>query len=280
MRQPDRSTRLPPAPHPMVWRALLALSIIVSTGCNLAIDLEDYPYRALGPDTDLPVDASADASAEDTDVDDTPDAPAGQPALAFSELMIRVEPPPGESQELGEYVEIVNVGDAPIDPRGVVIEILETNERIEIDRLLDSPKERAVVEALEPIGPGEHFLFYRRASDHYVLDQVLDPTASYEYGRWGRPVGLSNFSRSMRLIQLEGEFGFVIHDEVAWREGALVDPNGETGTGRELRENVAFGLRPGQQSGREPTAWCYHRELLSEGPLFGSPGQPTPASCR
>ncbi|RDV38155.1 hypothetical protein DV096_10095 [Bradymonadaceae bacterium TMQ3] len=280
MRQPHLPALIAPAFRPLLW-LVLCLSLTWATGCNLAIDLEAYPYTALQPDTDLPADAGADAPVEDTDSPDIPDAdPLARPALAFSELMIRVEPPPGESQELGEYIEIVNLGDAPIDPRGVVIELLETNERIEIDRLLDSPKERAVVEALEPIAPGEHFLFYRRANDHYVIEENLDPTASYEYGRWSRPVGLSNFTRSMRLIELEGEFGFVIHDEVAWREGALVDPDGEIGTGRELRENVAFGLRPGQISGREPTAWCYHRELLSEGPLFGSPGQPTPASCR
>lgn len=270
---------MPLATRRLLW-LVLGLSLTWGNGCNLAIDLDDYPYTALSPDSDLPADTGADAPAEDTELADTPDAPPGQPVLAFSELMIRVEPPPGESQELGEYVEIVNLGDAPIDPRGVVIEILETNERIEIDRLLDSPKERAVVEALEPIAPGERFLFYRRANDHYVIEEVLDPAASYEYGRWSRPVGLSNFTRSMRLIELQGEFGFVIHDEVAWREGALVDPAGEIGAGRELRENVAFGLRPGERSGREPTAWCYHRELLSEGPLFGSPGQPTPASCR
>jgi len=265
--------------RPLLVALASLICALASLGCNLALDLDDYPFTAIDADANLDA-GDLDDATTDNDVSEDDVGPAPRPQLAFSELMIRVEPPPGESQELGEYVEIVNLGDGPIDPRGVVIEILETNERIEIDRILDSPKERSVVEALQPIAPGGRFLFYRRANAHYAMDDVLDPSASYEFGRWGRPVGLSNFSRSMRLIELEGEFGFVIHDEVAWREGALVDPSGEVAVGRELRENVAFGLLPDRDSGREPSAWCYHRETFSEGPLMGSPGGPTPASCR
>ncbi|RAL22147.1 hypothetical protein DL240_09840 [Lujinxingia litoralis] len=268
----------PNCSRPSSGRALAALLLgaLVHSGCNLAFDLQDYPYRAPEPDADLHADTELDASHPDGDVD----APPARAALVFSELMIHTEPPPGESRELGEYIEILNQGEGAIDPRVIVIEILETNERIEIDRVIDTAKERAIVEALQPIGPGERFVFYRRNNAYYDIKDTLDPTASYEFGRWGRPVGLSNFSRSMRMIELEGDFGFVIHDEVAWRDGALIDPSGASTASREIRENVAFGLHSEATTGRDPANFCYHRETFSSGPLLGSPGQPTPASCR
>lgn len=253
----------------------LIFLLLLSTGCNLSIDVEDHPY----PDAIIsdPEDAGnpPDARAPDT-------GPTQGPILLITELMIRPTPPPDFSQELGEYIEIYNAGDEAIDPRDLVIELLETNDRIEVDRFVSSPEEEAVVAGLQPIEPGEFFVFLREDDPSYQITDSLEEGSYYEYGRWQRPISLTNFSRTLRLVEIRGEFQFHIHHQLAWRQGHLTDLDEIFPTELDIRQDIAFGLRPSittAEEARDPANWCYHLQTFSSGPLLGSPGRPTPASC-
>ena len=258
---------------------LLQLSLFAAllAGCNLAVDLENHPYPL--PYEPLP---EPDAGQADVEEEDGTRAPRIGSRLLISELMIRPGPPPDSTLELGEYIELYNAGDVAIDPRNLVIEILETNDRIYVDRLVASPEEEAVVSGLKMIEPGEFFVFVREDHDHYKITADLPDGTFYEYGRWHRSIPLSNFSRTLRLIELYGDFRTFTHHQVGWRDGFLVDLDGVSTVRLDIRQNIAFGLRPGVTDpveARRPENWCYHLLGFGSGPLLGSPGKPTPSSC-
>ena len=245
-------------------------------GCNLLIDLESYPYPLPFPDDPLPPDAGIEA-----DIFDDPQPRQG-PQLLITEVMIRPSTPPDSTSELGEYIESQNVGDEPIHPRDIVIEILETNDRIYVDRLISTPEERDVFDSLQPIAPGAFFVFLRRDDPYYQITAELPKGSFYEYGRWHRSVSLSNFSRTLRLVEIQDEFSFQIHHQIGWREGYLVDLSGQSHLRHPIREDIAFGLRSGisdPDDAADITNWCYHTTRFGDGPLLGSPGRRTPDNC-
>lgn len=257
----------------------LAAALLLCGGCNLAIDVEDHPYPQ--PFVEPPEEDAGTVKDVETDTADA-SPPTKGPVLLITELMIRPSTPPGESQELGEYIEIYNAGDEPIDPRDLMIELLETNDRIYVDRLISSPEEEAVVTGLRPIEPGGYFIFLRQDDPYYEITESLEEGTYYEYGRWHRSIPLSNFSRTLRLLELRGEFQFHIHHEVGWRQGYLSDLDEISQTRLDIRENIAFGLRPDitdAVKAADPNNWCYHLQRFSDGPLLGSPGRRTPDTC-
>lgn len=267
--------------------SILFLSAIffAGSGCHLAFDLEAYPYQTVEQENEETGNQGAEGYSEvDLDADgdaDDEDAREG-PKLLISELMIRPSSPPASGVELGEYIEILNVGDEAIHPREIIIEILETNDRISIDRLISSPEEEAAVASIKAIEPGEYFVFVRTDDPFYEIVPELRPGSFYEYGRWHRSVSLSNFSRTLRLLEVEGDFGFKIHHEVGWRQGFLSDIDETSPVRLDIREDIALGLRPGvedEEEARDPVNWCYHLNRFSGGPLVGSPGRATPQSC-
>ena len=255
--------------------SLLLLSTFVGA-CNLAIDLESYPYPA--PFVADPFEP--DASIQE-DVFSEPEPRLG-PQLLITELMIRPSTPPDSNVELGEYIEIYNAGDESIHPRDIVIEILETNDRIYVDRLISSPLEQDAVNALQPIEPGGYFLFLRQDDPYYQITDVLKRGSYYEYGRWHRSITLSNFSRTLRLLEVRDDFSFQIHHQLRWRQGYLVDLDEDSPLRLPIREDIAFGLRPSVDdpaAAADPANWCYHLTRFSDGPLLGSPGRRTPDNC-
>jgi hypothetical protein len=273
-----------PAWHPSGVHLAAALGIaawaMATAGCHLTIDLEDYPYPITiwqeGPvdedvwDTALP------------DEDTTPSTPQLGPMLVFTELMVRVSAPPDSFQELGEYIEIKNIGDAPADPRRIVISLVESNERILVDNVIESDAERFVVQTLKPIQPGGYFVFVRNDSPYYGITRQLSPGSYYEYGIWYRSIGLPNFTRTLRLLYRVDEFIHEQHDEVGWRQGQLVDLTGENSATLAITEDIALGVRPGFENAKantDPANWCYHVLPFGEGPLHGSPGQASPERC-
>lgn len=258
-----------------------ALLIILSlAGCHLSIELDDYTYPHSEPDQDIN-DTSDARPAPDADVEQTPTKPRG-PQLLITELMIFPSPPPGLTAEFGEYIEIQNVGDTTIDPRSLVIEILESNERIAVDPIVASPEEEAVVQGLRPIKPGDFFLFLRADDPYYQITDNLEPGTFYEYGRWNRSISLPNQSRTIRLVELREDWRFIVHHEVGWRQGSLVDLSERSQIRLDLRKDIALGLRPEittTDEAADPRNWCYHVLSFSSGPLRGSPGGPTPEGC-
>ncbi|MBA2661614.1 MAG: hypothetical protein H0U74_04925 [Bradymonadaceae bacterium] len=248
-----------------------------------------YLYTIVEPDEDvveLPEDVLDDVVEPEEaghDADVTPIELLG-PKLIFTELMIRPSQPPHSTQELGEYIEIKNIGDSPADPRKIIIDLIETNDRIEVDRVASSQAERIVLQGLRPIEPGGYFVFVREDSDFYQISFHLAQGSYYEYGVWSRQIGLSNQTRTLSLLYEAEEFEFVKQDEVGWRDGSLVDLSGRTPVGLEILRDIALGLRAdkeyldGKDRG-EPANWCYHVAAFAPGPLYGSPGAATPGDC-
>lgn len=288
-----------PARHAALRRTALAILVFAcQPACYLTIDPSDYPYRGEGL-TAMPADAGlvvpADASSSagpDTNAGAAPDGggasepgPKG-PRLRLSELMIRVSPEEGQSgEELGEYLEIVNLGPGTADPRRVVIELVGGFERIEVDRVLHSDIEREVLRGLGPMAPGSHFVFVRQDSPGLAITAGLAPGTFYEYRRHGRDVGLSNQTRHLRLLYEQEDRQYALHDQVRWTGGYLDEGLGSD-QGREIWRDVAFGVRagmedlaPGSVTNPGASRWCYHIERIPQSPLYGSPGQATPRDC-
>lgn len=242
-------------------------------------DLDSYPYPVALPD-DLNQNEAVD---EDGDADEPDEEVLREgPRLLITEVMIRPSPPPHSHVELGEYIEVKNVGDEPIHPRDIVIEVLETNDRIYIDRLITSPEEEEAVSSIGLLYPGEYFLFLREDDPFYGITDVLAAGTYYEYGRWHRSISLSNFSRTLRLLEIKPNFTFEIHHEIGWRQGFLSDLEEISPIRLDIREDIAFGLRRGVEDPEavgDPANWCYHLQRFSDGPLVGSPGRRTPDSC-
>ncbi len=274
--------------------ALLTVCLLAAAaGCNLTLDVEEYPYRAAGDvdgQTDATVaDAEPDAadttdSADAADGTDGPDADSkpGEPHLIFTEVMPDVSTPPETSVELGEYIEVKNVGTAPADPRRIIIQLAGSNRRIQVDAFPTDPEERRVFEALEPIEPGGYFVFVREDHDYYGLTDDLPPGSFYEYGRWFDAVPLSNSSRRLQLAYRAAEFELEAHDAIEWASSKLIDPNGDSTATLPVREDVAWGVHPDHEdpaSNDDPAHWCYHADTVGAGVVQASPGAATPSDC-
>ncbi len=248
---------------------LLLFLLLACTGCHLSIDLEAHPYADeagddVGPD-------GADAS-----------QPVG-PKLLITELMLRPAPLPGGDERLGQYIELFNAGDEPIHPADLILEVLETNERIFVDLDADGdPHAQAAADAVRPIEPGEFFLFIGEDDPHYGITDHLSPGSFYEFRRWGSTVELSATRQTLRLLELRGEFEFRIHHQVGWRQGELTDLSEQSEETVAILENVGLGLQAGITDvgqASTPENWCLHIERFGEGPLYGSPGAPSPDRC-
>lgn len=276
-----------------VPRLAVLLFGLLASGCNLNMDLDEYPYRK-GEDaflredtTDTSADDVGDAAPDVPDVADTGDIrdekpPSGKPYLIFSELMPDTSTPPGESTEYGEYIEVKNVGTAPADPRRIIIRLSGSDRRIQVDPFPSEPREREVFDALKPIEPGAYFVFVRRDTDYYRLTEALERGTYYEFGRWYDSVPLSNASRRLQLSYRTAEFHLVEHDAIEWAGGRLIDPTGESTATLGGREDAAWGLRrdfEDAQKNDDPANWCFHATSLPDSPVMASPGQPTPTDC-
>lgn len=265
---------------------------LVASGCNLNLDLDEYPYRhrdaSLREDAaDASDTAPRDAHDAQPDVADTGDIrdeeqPQGKPYLIFSELMPDSSTPPEENVEYGEYIEVKNVGTAPADPRRIIIQLAGSDRRIQVDPFPSGERERQAFDALQPIEPGEYFVFVRQDTDHYRLTDALEAGDFYEYGRWFDAVPLSNSSRRLQLSYRTAEFHLVEHDAIEWAGHSLIDPTGESSASLAGREDVAWGLHRDFETAaqnNDPANWCYHTEAIAETSVHASPGQPTPANC-
>lgn len=274
---------------------------VVASGCNLTVDLEEYPYRSRGDaflvddgsdaadvsDATDTTDTRRDVAADTSDARDTTDItdekpPTGKPFLIFTELMPDTSTPPDESTEFGEYIEIKNIGTAPADPRRIIIQLGGSNRRIQVDPFPSEDAEREVFDGLQWIDPGEYFVFVREDRDYYKLTAELEAGTFYEYGRWFDAVPLSNSSRRLQLSYQAAQFHLVEHDAIEWAGGRLIDPTGESTATLGGREDAAWGLRrdfEDAQKNDDPANWCFHATSLPDSPVMASPGQPTPTDC-
>ena len=279
---------------------LALLLALLAVGCNLTLDLAEYPYRGPADLSDTAIRDAADAgdtSTADTsggqdggDADTSPtdvrdeQKPGGKPFLIFTELMPNSSVPDGANpgEELGEFIEIKNIGTAPADPRRIVIKVSGTNRRIQVDPFPSPGEESEVFDNLEPIAPGEYFIFVREDSDYYKLTSGLKVGTYYQYGTWHDPVPLSNSSRRLQLAYNSAEFQLIEHDALEWASHRLIHPEGSTDATLAMKEDVSWGVQQGFEDAREndsPKQWCYHVTQLADSPLKASPGEPTPTDC-
>ncbi len=279
----------------VIKRILVALLVVGIAGCNLTLDVANYPYQGAGARDAGPLDARADvadtaeldAAADTADATEATDASddatsGGKPYLIFTELMPDTSAPPGESVEYGEYVEVKNVGTAPADPRRIIIRLAGSNRRIQVNPFPITEEGQRALAALRPIAPGHYFVFVRQDSDYYKLTANLKQGAFYEYGRWSDAVPLSNASRRLVLAYRDSEFHIVIHDTVEWSAHSLIDPEGQSDATLPVREDVAWGLEADFEddyANNDPAHWCYHVDALPGSPIKASPGAPTPSDC-
>lgn len=253
--------------HFKFWLPLL---LVLAAGCNLTLDVDAYPYDGADAGADTATD-SADGSTD----------PVG-PRLLMTEFMLRPQGRADDGQRSGQYIEIYNAGDEAIDPRQLVIEVQETNERILIDVDGDDSDAADAADAVAPIAPGEFFVFIRRDDPTYEITAELADDRYFEYGRWGDDVELSATRQTIRLLEMRGEFEFRIHHQAGWRQGRLVDLSEKSSTTVAIAESVGLGLLSDiddVEDAADPDNWCLHIERFGQGPLYGSPGQPSPSRC-
>lgn len=283
---------------------LLLVCLVCSSliGCNLATDLDAYPYRGT-----IIIDLDDDGITP-IDMPQTPDMPADLPQDAAPDLpddmppdMIEdMEPPVIKvriteimvdssiegSRELGEYIEVTNIGSGPVDPRKIEIELVGSRT-IAIDPSADDPEEQAILAGLLPIMPRQSFVFIKQDPTQYRITRDMTPGTFYEHGLWSLPdVGLTNTTRTIRLLYRDNPVDLPEElDRVSWLNNKLVEPVDPGATDSlPLVEDVAWSLDPAVYDEPTPAAsasWCYDGNLLIDSPtiIYGSPGAPLSGPC-
>lgn len=234
------------------------------TGCNLAVDVAQYPYQIITKD--MPADTPDDL------VDVPPDMPPRTPPkLIFTEVMIQSTK--NGSNEYGEFIEVANIGEMDADPKKIVIR-LDTNNQQDISIRQppsDKAEEQAQFAALKPIKQGEHFVFVRDDDDIYGIMDQTRMGASYEW-RWVNiSIGLTNNDeRNLTLI-----YNNEIHDKVGW-DGAWGGADSTMPeTTMSIKEGESFSLNPNnynETANDDPKAWCYGNTSFGSRGLKGTPG--------
>jgi hypothetical protein len=279
---------------------LIPLLLTASIGCNLATDLDAYPYQGsiiIDPDDESPdivvdmptIELPVADMPEDLPVtpDLPPDLPQGEPRLRITEIVI--DSSGDGSTETGEYIEIYNAGTAAADPRAIEVKLLETMMNIAIDVRADSTEEQEVLDALRPILPGEHFVFLLQSSPRFEITQALSPGTFYEYGRWSDSptTAFRNSGRTVEVIYYEPlSMRAIPQDRLTWAGSKLVEVDATSATADALPIEEDFALSLDPQWYNEPTPslvaqWCYDPgRVAGTAGLRGSPGAPMPgAAC-
>ena len=303
--------------HHLARYTPLTLILLVTTGCNLTLDLDDHPYQGgaltlpdspadLEPPVDLPPDVpdvpDLDAPHDLDTSDDAPDAPddtpldvdmdvdmdveempVGAPQLIFTELLVDAS----GGDESGEYFEITNIGDAPAQVSLISITLVNADSGASITSLTipqagnGQPGHQEALDALLPIAPGGRFVFVKEDAGEFGIVALATAAAVYEHKRWesGSQLALSNGA----YRQLRMAYRGVVHDTISWEGGGLKHPEEDTLPRLSGVENRAFELRADAYDApdrRDPALWC-----LSDAPvpnsaegLHGTPGQP-PGQC-
>lgn len=265
------------------------LGALLLSGCNLAFDLEDYPYQGpLVVELDLGDDATSTDVGPDAapgpDVDsepDIPDLPVGEPNLVITEVLIDTsQMEPGIIGELGEYVEVKNVGDGPADPRNIsfTLENVATSARTSISVPLPSSTEQVkTYSGLKMIAPGEYFVFVRYTTPDVPLDDLLESGRYFDWGRYGQEASLTNSGERLLLLRYFDGQDLTEFDRLRWRSGVLVDSIGSDEVTQPIVEDTSLSLlsefeRP--ELNDDPDVWCLETQAVADGsPVQGSPGQ-------
>jgi hypothetical protein len=264
--------------------AIAAVASLVASGCQLAFDLEDYPYAPIlvlddgGEDT-------ADAGPEDTGPPDAaPDAPVDMPPdlpdpvgpqLLFSELLMDSSFTT-ENGEAAEFFEVVNIGDEPAVMGRVNIALTDPEDATFSDTW------PVITQTRVELDPQGFFLIHRGDTPGGDFANDIVATRRFEVDA----SGLSNSEFRRADLIYDGE----VHDSIFWKSGDLrlcasggdilscpeddvVILPGSEGSSFFLRDD--FTTREGTRS---PEAWCKAAKVYVNG-LNGYPGERNPSAC-
>jgi hypothetical protein len=268
----------------MVAFAAALLAMVASASCNLELDTEDYPYRVplvIDEDTGtpLPNNTTPDMSTPDVGNNTTPDmGPVGTPRLVITEILINTSFMDSSIGfgELGEFIEIKNVGDAPADPQAITMRLTEVEDgstgNIFISAAV-SQEQLEVLRALKRIDPGEYFVFVRHAVPEIPIAQLIEPGRSYDYGRYGEGVSLTNSQERVLELRYNNGETIITSDRVRWRNDDFIAANGDAGDAFSYPEDVSITVAPGNEApdmNDTPVMWCLSGDTT--GDVQASPG--------
>ena len=253
-----------------------ALAGFAAAGCNLSVPASDFPYE--GPFIVIFTDAgdSPDDVEHAPDGDDVLDE---EPELLITEVLVHSSNSELGFGEIGEFIEVKNIGDGPADPRNITLLLVDPGApdgvpaRIQVARPTTA-EEVKIVSGLRPIAPGEHFVFVRYESPTAPISTGLEPGTSYDYGRYASGPTLSN--DQARILELRYISGLdVIHfDSVRWEAGEL-RPLDDVGTGLAYPPDVSIGVRPDAENAADnddPQRWCLSEPFIADSEFRGTPG--------
>lgn len=258
-------------------RVLLFAATAGASGCVLTDSADSFPFNPVLKFNDR------DEGNANSVVEDLPEL--DPPSLIFTELLIDAPGSDPSLSERGEYIEIKNVGLGPADPRRITMFLRDPDNplaaaRIKVEDAF-SDEERAVVDGLETIEPGEYFVFIRYEDPTVAaISEQLLPGFTYDFGRYANGPTLPHNQAIRRQLDLGYRFAngeTAIFDEVRWDGHEFVDPEG--GPERILfPEGGAIGVdfgSEGPEANDSPANWCIPPNLVGE--VQGTPGGPT--SC-
>ncbi len=257
--------------------AVLAL-LLCTSGCVLAESASDFPFRPVltfddrdtGPLDDMPL---ADVPIPDP------------PLLIFTEVLIDSPGSDPGLTERGEYVEIKNIGKGPADPRAITMFLRDLDNPLGGARIRVQDgfgdEEKAIVNGLQAIQPGEYFVFVRYEDPSVAaITAGLAPGYSYDFGRYASGPTLPHQQGVRRQLDLGYSFAdgeTAIFDGIRWEGHELLDPVGD-GAARSFFEGEAIAVDQafeGPDANNDPQRWCIPDEEV--GAVNGTPGGAT--SC-
>lgn len=272
----------------------LVLGLGVSAGCNLSVELDNYPYiTILDGDQQEDLTTLPDMKMPDQDLAEMPgeemgpkDMPPDMPKpklgvrLIFTEVMIKTSKRGNSgNSEPGEYIEIANVGDEPAELRRVQIR-LDTSTvlvlRVDLGASPDA-QEQAQYDAIALLQPGEHFVFVRDDDADFGITQGL-PLGSFFEWHWSQPmIALANTTRQLTLAY-DRPMGLSFQDVISWSGEDLVDQGTMMADeAYPVTQDVAFMLDErfySAQGNDSVTAWCLAAEIIPGNTgMRGTPGR-------
>ena len=275
-------------------KSTVFLAILTLSGCNLSIDTDAYPYQRLtivedtgvdeGTDTSMVADSGQDMDVIEQDMgqDVAVDMePVGEPDLMITEILINTsEINALGNGEVGEFIEVKNVGTAAADPRKVSFQITSDTggaQTISVPNPTTSDQ-LEVYEALHLIEPGDYFVFVRFVTDGMPLADVLPVGTYFDYGQAGITVALANSGERVLTLQYFDGRTIRPHDSVRWSANALRPSDASMGEpSLDILEDVSMSVGRAFETpvgNNDPSAWCNEiTEVAGPETFFGSPGQ-------
>lgn len=250
------------------WRCAICWGALLLTGCVLADPAQEFPFAPT-------------LIAPDAEVEREVDVPVAEPPLLmFTEILFQTNNE--EIGDVGEFIEIRNVGDGPADPRNIVLFLTSFSDfsvsRIRVEEPF-LPEEFEVYDSLQPIEPSDYFIFVRH--EHVTSMPVTEDLADgsyYDYGRFSNGPSLphAGFSDYQLDLGYRGDDGrSVIYDTVRWT-GASFQAGDTSATPLRFQAGASVEVRPGVQSpddNDDPAQWCISTTVRGNG--HATPGAPS-----